>query len=189
MFDFSVWELVVIGGVALVVIGPERLPRVARTAGHLLGRFQRYVAEVKADINREIELAELKKLQTTVQDAAREVEQSMKEGMNEAERQVREVEGGFRSAGDELRKAEQEITSAFTPPHMGSAAAAPEPASPPAELEYDPRAAALNPETAAAHTAKLQQAAQKEAPPDVAEEPSPQLELELPSQPNTHKTG
>src|SRR5215475_6291459 len=104
VFDFSVWELVVIGGVALVVIGPERLPRVVRTAGHLLGRFQRYVAEVKADINREIELAELKKLQTTVQDAAREVEQSMKEGMNEAERQVREVEGGFRSAGDELRK-------------------------------------------------------------------------------------
>ena len=61
MFDFSVWELVVIGGVALVVIGPERLPRVARTAGHLLGRFQRYVADVKSDINREIELAELKK--------------------------------------------------------------------------------------------------------------------------------
>ena len=62
VLDFSVSELVVIGVVALVVIGPERLPRVARTAGHLLGRFQRYVADVKSDINREIELAELKKL-------------------------------------------------------------------------------------------------------------------------------
>ena len=72
MFDIGFSELVVIGVVALIVIGPERLPRVARTAGHLLGRFQRYVAEVKSDINREMELAELKKLQTTVEDAARE---------------------------------------------------------------------------------------------------------------------
>jgi sec-independent protein translocase protein TatB len=54
VFDFSVWEIAVIGAVALVVIGPERLPKVARTAVHQLGRLQRFVSDVKADINREI---------------------------------------------------------------------------------------------------------------------------------------
>ena len=61
MFDIGFSELLVIGLVALIVIGPEKLPRVARTLGHLMGRLQRYVADVKADINREIELEELKK--------------------------------------------------------------------------------------------------------------------------------
>ena len=56
MFDIGFSELMVIGLVALIVIGPERLPRVARTLGHLAGRLQRYVAAVKADINREVEL-------------------------------------------------------------------------------------------------------------------------------------
>ena len=60
MFDIGFSELLVIALVALVVIGPERLPRVARTAGHLLGRLQRYVGDVKSDINREMQLDELK---------------------------------------------------------------------------------------------------------------------------------
>ena len=183
MFDFSVWELVVIGGVALVVIGPERLPRVARTAGHLLGRFQRYVADVKADINREIELAELKKLQTTVQDAARDIEQSVKDGMSEAEKHLKEAEGEFKSAGEELRKTEQELTAGFTPPHMGAAIAAP--STPTPEIEYDPRAAALNPDLAAAHAARLQHAAHSGPSGDAAEdERSPQMELGLSSAPD-----
>jgi sec-independent protein translocase protein TatB len=188
VFDFSVWELVVIGGVALVVIGPERLPRVARTAGHLLGRFQRYVSDVKADINREIELAELKKLQTTVQDAARDIEQSVKNGMSEAEKQLKEAEGEIKAAGDELHKAGQELTAGFTPPHMGTApppqaeAAAPSP-----EVEYDPRAAALNPDLAAAHAARLQQAAHSEPSGDAPEEPSPQMELGLNSKPDAER--
>ena len=59
MFDVGFSELMVIAVVALIVIGPERLPRVARTMGHLFGRLQRYVNDVKADINREIELEEL----------------------------------------------------------------------------------------------------------------------------------
>ena len=62
MFDVSFSELIVIGIVALVVIGPERLPKVARTAGHLMGRLQRYVNDVKSDISREMQLDELKKL-------------------------------------------------------------------------------------------------------------------------------
>ena len=62
MFDIGFSELVVIGVVALIVIGPERLPKVARTAGHLLGRFQRYAASVKSDISREMQLEELRKV-------------------------------------------------------------------------------------------------------------------------------
>ena len=67
MFDIGFSELLVIGVVALIVIGPEKLPRVARTVGHLLGRMQRYVADVKADINREIELEELRKMRDSMQ--------------------------------------------------------------------------------------------------------------------------
>lgn len=77
MFDVGFSELIVIAIVALVVIGPERLPKVARTVGHLLGRMQRYVNDVKADISREMQLDELKKLQAEVQDSARNFERSM----------------------------------------------------------------------------------------------------------------
>lgn len=77
MFDIAFSELIVIALVALVVIGPERLPRVARTAGHLLGRLQRYVSDVKADINREIQLEELKKMQQQVEESARSLESSV----------------------------------------------------------------------------------------------------------------
>ena len=66
MFDIGASEIFVIGVVALIVIGPERLPRVARTLGHLFGRLQRYVSEVKSDINREIELEELRNLKATM---------------------------------------------------------------------------------------------------------------------------
>ncbi|WP_374682952.1 Sec-independent protein translocase protein TatB [Accumulibacter sp.] len=84
MFDISFTEMIVIGVVALVVIGPERLPKVARAAGHLLGRAQRYVSDVKSDINREIQLDELKKLRTEIQDSARSVEQSLSSEMQAA---------------------------------------------------------------------------------------------------------
>lgn len=78
MFDFSFGELGLIGVVALVVLGPERLPKVARQVGDWVGKAQRYVNQVKNDINREIELAELKKLQEEAQSAARSVESSIK---------------------------------------------------------------------------------------------------------------
>lgn len=74
MFDIGFSELLVIGLVALIVIGPEKLPRVARTIGHLAGRLQRYVADVKADINREIELEELRKMRDSMQQAAADME-------------------------------------------------------------------------------------------------------------------
>lgn len=88
MFDVGFSELVVIGVVALVVIGPERLPKVARTVGLLVGRLQRYVNDVKADINREMELDELRKIQTQFQDAAKEVESSITTQVSAAEQDL-----------------------------------------------------------------------------------------------------
>jgi sec-independent protein translocase protein TatB len=125
MLDFSVWELILIAVVALVVIGPERLPKVARTAGVLLGRLQRYVAEVKADISREMELEELSKLQTEVHDAARSVEQSVSAHMREAEEEVNKVTAEARSALSEPALSETppasvaEPASATVPPVVG----------------------------------------------------------------------
>jgi sec-independent protein translocase protein TatB len=81
MFDFGFSELLLIGVVALVVIGPERLPKVARTAGHLFGRMQRYVSDVKADINREMQLDELKKLQDQMHASVNSIEEAVKRDM------------------------------------------------------------------------------------------------------------
>jgi sec-independent protein translocase protein TatB len=85
VFDIGFSELMVIGLVALIVIGPERLPRVARTLGHLAGRLQRYVADVKADINREVELDELRKMKDSVQQAASSIENSVQSELNRTE--------------------------------------------------------------------------------------------------------
>jgi sec-independent protein translocase protein TatB len=73
MFDIGVTKLAIVGGIALIVIGPERLPRVARMVGTLLGRAQRYVADVKAEVNRSIEVEELAKMKSQFEGAAREV--------------------------------------------------------------------------------------------------------------------
>ena len=88
MFDVGLSELMIIAAVALVVIGPERLPKVARTAGLLLGRLQRYVTDVKADINREMQLDELKKLQQQVTDQVTSMEASVTHEMREVESSV-----------------------------------------------------------------------------------------------------
>src|SRR5512135_2427309 len=73
MIDLGIEKLMVIGAVALIVIGPEKLPRVARTVGTLLGKAQRYVADVKAEVNRSIELEELQKMKSQFETAARDV--------------------------------------------------------------------------------------------------------------------
>jgi sec-independent protein translocase protein TatB len=91
MFDISFFELLVIGGVALIVIGPERLPRVARTLGHLFGRMQRYVNDVKADISREMELEELRRLQVDMKEAARSFEDSVTKEIRDTETQLQGV--------------------------------------------------------------------------------------------------
>ena len=91
MFDIGFSELMVIGIVALLVLGPQRLPKVARTTGHLLGRLQRYVADVKSDINREMQLEELKKLQEEARKSAMAFESSVRS-------EVASVEGGLSSS-------------------------------------------------------------------------------------------
>ena len=88
MLDMSFSEIAVIGVVALVVLGPERLPKVARTAGHLFGRLQRYVATVKADINREMDTSELAKIKQEVQDAAKSFEQSVQQHASTVEKET-----------------------------------------------------------------------------------------------------
>ncbi len=84
MIDFGFDKLALIGAVALIVIGPEKLPKVARTMGHLLGKAQRYVADVKAEVNRSIELDELKKMKTQFETAASEVESTVRNEVNSA---------------------------------------------------------------------------------------------------------
>lgn len=77
MFDIAFSEMLIIAVIALVVIGPEKLPKVAKTVGHLLGKAQRYVSDVKSEINREIEIDELRKLQAEMQASARQVENDL----------------------------------------------------------------------------------------------------------------
>ena len=91
MIDFGLSKLALIGVIALVVIGPERLPRVARTIGTLLGRAQRYVADVKAEVSREMDLDELRKMGNTVRDAAQNFESSVRDGIHKTEVSVQDV--------------------------------------------------------------------------------------------------
>lgn len=77
MIDLGISKLALIGAVALIVIGPEKLPRVARMVGAMLGKAQRYVADVKAEVNRSIELEDLKKMKDEMEAAAREVQTSV----------------------------------------------------------------------------------------------------------------
>ena len=91
----------VIAVVALIVIGPERLPRVARTLGHLFGRLQRYVNDVKADINREIELDELRQFKSTVEDAARGFESSVNTTVNSVQSEVAKTQTELNALGQE----------------------------------------------------------------------------------------
>lgn len=77
MLDIGVTKIAILGAIALVVIGPERLPGLARTIGTLVGRARSYVADVKAEVNRSMELDELRKMRDSVESAARDVEQSV----------------------------------------------------------------------------------------------------------------
>lgn len=99
MIDLGISKLALIGAVALIVIGPEKLPRVARTVGTLLGKAQRYVSDVKAEVSRSIELEELKKMKDTVEGAARDVESSVKSGASDFEKSWSEATEGLDGNG------------------------------------------------------------------------------------------
>ena len=93
MIDLGISKIALIGAVALIVIGPEKLPRVARTVGTLLGKAQRYVNDVKQEVNRSMELDELKKMKETVEGAARDVEQSIQTHSSDFEKSWAEATG------------------------------------------------------------------------------------------------
>ena len=97
MIDIGISKIALIGAVALIVIGPEKLPRVARTIGTLLGKAQRYVADVKAEVNRSMDLDELKKMKETVEGAARDVEQTIQTSATDFEKQWSETTAGLTS--------------------------------------------------------------------------------------------
>lgn len=159
MFDIGFSEMIVIAVIALVVLGPEKLPRVARTAGHLLGRMQRYVNDVKADINREIELDELRKLQKEMQNTADSIQQSVKG-------QLDSVQSEFRQISDSAQKALSDPTAPVSDPIADAFADPPAVALPidpvqPTLAEQlppltEPPAAAAEPVPAAIETAQLE---------------------------------
>ena len=88
MIDLGISKMALIGAVALIVIGPEKLPRVARTVGALIGKAQRYVSDVKAEVNRSMELDELRKMKETMETAARDVETAVHETGSGLEREL-----------------------------------------------------------------------------------------------------
>jgi sec-independent protein translocase protein TatB len=126
MFDIGFSELMVIGVVALVVIGPERLPKVARTMGHLFGRLQRYVTQVKGDISREMELAELGKMKTEFESAARTFQSEVESKAAETEREMREAtESIERGLGAEPAPSEAPVETTAEAPAPAEAATPP----------------------------------------------------------------
>lgn len=110
MIDFGFDKIALIGAVALIVIGPEKLPKLARTVGHLFGKAQRYVADVKAEVNRSIELDELKKMKTDFEDAARNVQQTVRS----------EVESASASFQNDWNSATAGLTGSSTDGSTGS---------------------------------------------------------------------
>jgi sec-independent protein translocase protein TatB len=97
VIDLGISKIALIGTVALIVIGPEKLPRLARTVGTLLGKAQRYVADVKQEVNRSMELDEFKKMKESVEDAARDVENSIKTNASDFEKSWADVTGSASS--------------------------------------------------------------------------------------------
>jgi sec-independent protein translocase protein TatB len=113
MFDFGFIELLVIGVVALIVIGPERLPKVARTAGHLYGRMQRYVSSVKSDISHEIQLDEMRRI-------GQDFKQSVESAASDVQQQATVVDDFLREEASQLNKVVEAMakTEGERPPVM-----------------------------------------------------------------------
>ncbi|WP_374354282.1 Sec-independent protein translocase protein TatB [Chitinimonas sp.] len=115
MFDFSFGELLVIGGVALVVIGPEKLPKVARTVGAMLARAQRYVNGVKADIQREVELDNLRRIEAEMNEAGRKLASELGDGLNDMQQSVSSAANDFHAVmHDAPSKSSSELAASDT---------------------------------------------------------------------------
>jgi sec-independent protein translocase protein TatB len=149
MFDIGFSELIVIGIVALVVIGPERLPRVARTLGVLFGRLQRYVTQVKSDINREMDLSEINRVKSEFEGAARSFKQDIEATAAKTEQELRDAQSTI----------EGQLKTSSTDSVM-------EPLAPPPGAEPD-----------SAFESSPVAAAPESSPEPLAPTPSPQMEL------------
>ena len=117
MFDLEISKIALIGAVALIVIGPEKLPRVARTVGTLLGRAQRYIGEVKAEVNRAMDIDELKNMKNTVEQAGQEVERSFRQAGASFEQEVRNVGSTLSGAGGNASSDDGDNVVAFGTTH------------------------------------------------------------------------
>ena len=113
MFDFGFSELVVIGAVALVVLGPEKLPVVARTAGEWIGKAQRMVAQVKGDIEREAELAELKKIQEEAKSAADNLSKTIKGETDSLQSEVKQLENDVKGVENDINASAKDVADSY----------------------------------------------------------------------------
>ncbi|HEX4879616.1 MAG TPA: Sec-independent protein translocase protein TatB [Limnobacter sp.] len=138
MFDIAFSELLIIGVVALLVIGPEKLPKVARTVGHLLGKAQRYVSDVKSEINREMEIEELRKLQAEMQTTARKVESDVQTTLRDTELDLNQ---SVKAIEDDIAELDKDIHSTSAGPTKPSVQQSTAPAmaspSPPAQAPQE----------------------------------------------------
>lgn len=114
MFDISFSELLFIGIVALVVLGPERLPRVARTVGHLFGRAQRYMNDVKSDIQREIDIEEINSIKKQMEEASSSIKQSVNKFGDQIKDPLAEARDAVNSLGKETEKAAKSLAENST---------------------------------------------------------------------------
>ena len=126
MFDIGFSELVIISLIALIVIGPKRLPTVARTLGHLAGRLRRYVDDVKADISREAELDELRKMRDDMQQAATSFETAVQSEIHKTEGDLNAAASA--AAGETPKVADHAAGSAAEPPKLAEPEKVAEPA-------------------------------------------------------------
>ncbi len=120
MFDFGFTEVLVAAVIGLIVVGPERLPKVARTLGLWFGKMQRYVADLKDDINRHAEIEEFNQIKASVEDTARDIEDSVSTNVNFIQDQVKQV-GQATSADKKVTKKEESKKSSDTPEDLAAA--------------------------------------------------------------------
>jgi sec-independent protein translocase protein TatB len=109
MFNVSFSELLMIGVIALIVIGPERLPKVARTIGHLVGRAQRYVSDVKSDIQREMNMDDIGSLKGQLEDAARSIKETVQNSADELRKPMDEAQAALKDAGESLKETSESL--------------------------------------------------------------------------------
>lgn len=115
MFDISFSELMLIGVIALVVLGPERLPRVARTVGHMFGRAQRYMNDVKSDIQREMDIEEISSIKKQMEEASSSIKQSVNQFGSQIKDPLKEARDAVQTLGQETEKAAKSIADSGKP--------------------------------------------------------------------------